>query len=275
MKAVFYNGIYSDFDTLSIPLTDRSIFFGDGVYDVIIGKGGGLYLKEAHLGRFYDNISKIGLTPYCEWEELEEIISRLISLSGYSEYTVYMQASGFSPSRTHQREPFPSNLLVTVSEYAPYEELSSVRLRTVKDLRGSICNIKTINLLPAVLASSECAFLGLDESVYVRDGIVTECSHSSVAIVKDGVLYTSPLSEKILPSVTRKRTLEICREHGIAYFERDFTKEELYRADEVLILSTTKLCMWAREVDLVRFERKKARLSEFLYSKLKKDYQNI
>lgn len=275
MGAVFYNGEFCDYESARIPLSDRSVFFGDGVYDVVIGKGNFLYLLDEHLERFYRNIGKIGLLPFCDRDTLTSIIMQLVKMSDCEEYLLYMQASGSSPTRVHARTNAASNLLVFITPYIVEKDFLPVRLRTAPDLRGNMCDVKSINLLPAVLASSESRRLGLDETVYVRCGTVTECAHSSLAIVKGGVLYTHPLTNAILPSITRKRSLSLLRDVGIRCEELPFGKEALYSADEVIVMSTTKLCRWACEVDGIRFSRKKMRISEILSKKLLKDYQNL
>ncbi len=275
MRAVFYNGIFTDFESASIPLCDRSVFFGDGVYDVLIGTENSLYLADWHLDRFYSNIEKIGLKPYCERGELLSLIKKLVSISGEPNFLLYMQSSARSPSRTHARCGTESNLLLCIFPYEIKEEFLSVRLRTSPDLRGNMCDVKSINLLPAVLASTKAQSEGLDECIYVRRGIVTECAHSSLAIVKNGVLITHPLSEAILPGITRRRALYFLSKAGIPYTESAFRREALYTADEVLIFSTTKFCRWASEIDGVRFSKKKAEIGQFLLRNLLKDYQNL
>ncbi len=274
MKAVFYNGIFTDYDTLKIPLTDRSVFFGDGVYDVAIGHGGKLFMGEEHLSRFFTNISKIGLLPYCNEAELKRVIKVLLS-GEKGDYILYMQSSGFSNDRTHSRKEKRGNLLLCVFPFSPVTEFSSITTRTVLDNRSNICDIKSLNLLPAVLASTRGEELGFEENVFVRDGFVTECSHSSIAIVKDGVLYTHPISSCILPSITRLKALQICKELGIRYEEVRFTKEQLYSADEVLILSTTKFCRWVSRLDNVEFDVNKAKIGRLICEKLIKNYKNI
>ena len=273
MRAVFYNGNFTDFENAKIPLYDRSVFFGDGVYDVVIGCEGSLYLFDRHLDRFYGNIDRIGLTPSYTKEELKEIIKKLISNSGLSEYLVYMQATGYSERRTHARESDKSNLLLFVTENRISTDPAPVRLRTVKDTRGSLCDVKSINLLPAVLYSTENEKSGYFESAYIRDEVVTECAHSSLAIVKNGVFKTHPLSPAILPGITRGRAMEILTKIGIKCLEEPFSKSELFSSDEVLILSTTKLCRQAFEIDGVRFSKRDAKIGDFLYKAFLKEYR--
>ena len=272
MRAVFYNGVYSDFDSLKIPLYDRAIFFGDGVYDVVIGHGGNFFILDKHLDRFYTNIERIGLDAYCQKDELIKIAEGLIDLSKEESYMLYMQASGFSRTRIHARADRRSNLLLAIFPFSESKNFTSMKARTVADRRGDMCDLKSINLLPSVLASTVGEDSGFEESIYVRDGEVLECAHSSIAIAKNGVLYTPPLSTKILPGITRAAALEICEELDIPYKEIYFSKEELYKADEVLILSTTKFCRWVSILDDVRFAKSQAKIGKIIFENLLKKY---
>ncbi len=250
MSIAYYNGDFCDFSKVRVPLSDRAVFFGDGIYDAAIGREGRVYLEDDHLDRFFSNAAKIGIPIKTKRKELSELIRSLISKNGFDEYFIYLQLTRFSKERTHS---YPnteiSNLLITLKEHslpAPDKEL---KLITLPDLRYSMCNVKTLNLLPAVLASKKAEEAGCDEAVFVRDGAVTECAHSNIHIIKDGVLYTHPNGKFILPGITRKRLLYFCERLGVPIKETPFTKSELYCADEVLVTSTTKLCLKATELD--------------------------
>jgi D-alanine transaminase len=83
----------------------------------------------------------------------------------------------------------------------------------------------------------------------VRDGVVTECAHSNIAILKDGVIITHPDSPKILPGIAKKRLLSVAASEGIEVCERPFAVDELFSADEILVTSTTKICLSACEIN--------------------------
>jgi D-alanine transaminase len=112
-----------------------------------------------------------------------------------------------------------------------------------------MCNIKTLNLLPAVIASRMASECGCDEFVFIRQGIVTECAHSNISIIKNGVFYTHPDSPHILPGITKNRLLYYCRKLGIECIEAPFDYEGLTSSDAVIVSSTTKLALLASEID--------------------------
>jgi len=118
----------------------------------------------------------------------------------------------------------------------------TARLVPVTDNRYGLCAIKTVNLLPNVLAATSAAQRQADEAVFIKDGYVTECSHSNIFILKDGVLITRPTDGTILPGITRARLISCAATLSIPVKERAFTLAELTEADDILITSSSKLC---------------------------------
>lgn len=135
-----------------------------------------------------------------------------------------------------------------------------MKLVTWDDIRYKMCNVKTINLVPNILAAEHAVSLGCDEAVQIRDMLVTENgeilrdavtegAHTNIFIVKNGKLVTAPLGSYILPGIARKHVIELCSEHEIDTEERYITRSELFEADEILITSTTTLVRAACELD--------------------------
>ena len=123
------------------------------------------------------------------------------------------------------------------------------RLISIPDTRFYHCNIKTLNLIPNVMAAQQASEAGCNETVFVRDGYVTECSHSNISMLKYCVFITHPLDNLILPGTERKHFIRWCGELGIPVKERAFTLEELYTADEILVTSTSHPSMRAMELN--------------------------
>lgn len=250
MSIAYYNGDFCDFSEIKIPLTDRSIFFGDGIYDAAIGKNGSVYLEKEHIDRFFGNADKLDIPINITRAELSDLIQKIIKKNVFEEYFIYIQLSRFSSERIHS---YPntqhSNLLITLRAHSLPDPNKELKLITLPDLRYSMCDVKTLNLLPAVLASRKASEAECDEAVFIRDGFVTECAHSNIHIIKDGVLYSHPNGKYILPGITRKRLLYFCEEFGVPVRESRFTLSELKGADEVLVTSTTKLALKATEID--------------------------
>lgn len=263
MRSAYYNGEYTDFEKIRIPLSDRSIFFGDGVYDAAIGHSGGIYLEKEHIKRLLDNAARLAIKTTLTHSDISEILREVAQRCPHGSYFLYFQLSRTANTRAHAYSNDCGSSFFAYAEPMPILR-HSLRLITTEDKRYRFCNIKTVNLLPSVIASKEAADAGCDEAVFVRDGIVTECAHSNIFIVKCGELITHPESDVILPGITRRRIINLCRELQIPCKLRPFTKDELYSADEIIVTSTSKLCLPASEIDGKRVGRGKYPLSKLL-----------
>lgn len=269
----YYNGSFGRREEIRIPLSDRAIFFGDAVYDVAIGFGGKIHQGEEHLRRLINNADALSFnSPYTQ-DALEELALEVIARSGYGAYTVYIQLSRDSEQRVHSPVGCRRvNLLITVDELAGNAFGGEVRLISLEDKRYRYCNIKTTNLLPAVTYSALADKAECEEAVLHRSGIVTECAHSNISILKDGVLYTHPECELILPGITRRHLLLGARRLGIEYREVPFSLSELYGCDECIVTSTTRLCRRGVRLDGVKIGGRDAdnyaRLSGFLLEEI-------
>ena len=119
----------------------------------------------------------------------------------------------------------------------------------MEDTRFFHCDIKTINLIPSVMASQQAKEAGCDEAVFHRGQVVTECAHSNVSILKGGVFRTAPLSNLILPGTARKHLIALAGQNGIPVDETAFTLDDLMAADEVIVHSSGTLCNAASKID--------------------------
>lgn len=249
----YYNGQFSKKEDVRIPLSDRVIYFGDAIYDIAIGAHGVLHLGDWHVERLLSGARALGYEHSYSHDFIVEIISECIIRSGAESYTVYMQLSRNAPVRSHGANVCNGvNLLITVDPSPLPKKSGGIKLISKEDKRYRYCNLKTVNLLPAVIYSTEAETKGYDEAVLVRDGVVTECAHSNISILKDRVLYTHPTDDKILPGITRRELIAISKETGIECREIPFTLRDLLLADDVIVTSTTKLLRRANELDGVK-----------------------
>ena len=268
----YYNGELGKLSDARIPLTDRAIYFAEAVYDVAIGQNGHVYQQKEHLKRLLFNANFVGLR--CpEVSEIESAITSLIDLFGKGAFLLYLQLSGYGDIRDHsRRDESRSNLLVTVSQLSN-PDYRSVALNSETDLRHSICNIKTTNLLCAASSSVRASKAGFDETVYIRDGYVTECSHSNFLMIRDGAIYSHPADNKILNGITKQNVERICKNEGIPFYERLFTLEEVIDSDGAVITSTTKFLRSVSSIDGIRL--KQSPLSDKIFDKLYSEYNKI
>lgn len=271
MSIAYYNGKFTSIDKARIPLTDRAIFFGDGVYDAAIGKNGKIYMQSEHVARFFKNAAAMGIPISESQETFTALLHNCVKLSGEDVFFLYFQATRFSKERVHAYgEKVGANILITVTKINEPTPDRTLTLSFFEDKRYSYCNVKTLNLLPSVLASTDALHRGFDEAIFLRGKTVTECAHSNVSIIKGEQLYTHPESTAILSGTARAKMIEAAISLGAVCREIPFSKDELLSADEVLVSSSTKLCARASRVEDKFFEQKKdslgAKICKIMYN---------
>ena len=268
----YFNGEFGRFDEVKIPLSDRSIYFGDGCYDVLLVRGGRVYQFAEHYGRLVGNCAALKIPFSFDARRMLSIIHRLCDLSCLSDAVVYIQVSRNGGKRQHEFDGgCVANLLVTVGDFMLCEP-SVLSAITVEDRRHHICNIKTVNLLCSVLALREANEAGCECAIFLHDGIVTEESRSNVFIFKNGRLVTHATDNKILPGIMRSNVISLARQIGIPVDEREFGIDELYGADEVFVSSTTKFLRRVGRIDGVCRGMMRNDIFEMLYGGLMDDF---
>ena len=272
----YYNGKIGRCNDISIPLTDRLIYFGDAVYDVITGHSGKLFLVNDHIDRLFLGMAKLNMIPYFTKDDLLVLIHTLINVSAYKSYLIYISCSRGADERRHSYlDCSYVNLLITIKEFYPQLNSDALKLITVDDERYNYCNIKTVNLLPSVIASTKADILGCDEAVFVKNGIITECAHSNIFIIKDNVLITHPESSSILSGTIRKYLIKNAADYNVLVNERAFSVEEMFSADEIIVTSTTKLAKEASIINNIEVGGKNPALLSIIKNSLDHAYYNI
>lgn len=247
----YYNGEIDLIENMKIPMLDRCIYFGDGVYEATFAMNHIIFALEEHVERIYNNANLLKINIPYRKEEIKAILSDLAKKVDSDKQFVYWQITRGTALRTHTYpKDIKGNLLVYITplNFIGMKD-EKIKLITLEDTRFFHCNIKTINLLPNVMASQAAEELGCEEAILHRGDRVTEGSHSNVHIIKNGVLKTAPTDNLILPGITRRHVIDICNNNNIPVSEKVFTLKELMDADEILITSSTKLVRAAKEVD--------------------------
>ena len=249
----YYNGKTGLIEEMTIPMNDRVTYFGDGVYDATYARNHKIFALSDHLDRFYNSCRLLKIPFDMPREELAKTLEDLVNQVDDGETFLYWQATRGTGMRNHAFPSTKPNLLVTVTPCKFKNVYKKLRLITLEDTRFFHCNVKTLNLIPSVLAAEATKQAGCDESVFYRvrgeQKIVTECAHSNVSMLKGGKFITAPLSNLILPGITRKHLIEICKELDIPVEEREYTLEELFDADEIIVSSSGSLGIGAYEMD--------------------------
>jgi D-alanine transaminase len=231
-EMLYLNGTFMPLSEGRIPVEDRGLQLGDGVYDVVKIMNGRPIWLEDHLARLDQTLEAIGMNSVTAEHRLDRVISEVAALSEVSYGMVYVQVTrGVAPREFE----IPSGVEPTVLAYArsrPAPDVAAIPagmvLHPVEDLRWVRCDIKCTDLLAAVLAKEEARKAGAHEALLLApDGTVREGGSSNIFAVIGGVLRTHPLDESILAGITRGRVLNIARRAGYAIEERAFTVAEV------------------------------------------------
>ena len=225
--------------TAHISVDDRAFLFGDGVYEVIRSYDGKLFSLAEHLRRLERSMAAVdlalpgGLDP-------ARLVSDLYRQSGLPDAKVYLQVTRGSEPRNHlfslDLEP---NVYINVSPLPSRGgDEAPLSVITTSDQRWQMCHVKTTSLIANVLARHQARLAGVDDAVFIREGIVTEATSSNVFLVVDGCLYTHPADNHILAGITRHHILALAADRGIPVREEKCAQALLAAANEVFLSGT-------------------------------------
>jgi D-alanine transaminase len=245
---IWLNGEIMPMADARLGIEDRGFQFADGIYEVIRLYDGKPFALLPHLQRLWNSAVDIRLTPPLTTDALATEIQTLIKRVQPGDAMLYMQLTRGVAPRNHL---IPDVVDPTLLFYIrPYErgpapgEGEGTKLLSVPDDRWKRCWIKTISLLPNVLAKNAAVAAGADEAVFIDAGYVTECSSSNLFAVIGGKLVTHPIGSKVLPGITRLVLLELAEELGIEVDERAIGEDEAPWASELFITSTLREISW-------------------------------
>ncbi|MFA1819866.1 D-amino-acid transaminase [Virgibacillus oceani] len=240
-------------DSLKYPYEERALQFGDGVYEVIRIYQGEYHLLKEHVDRLFRSAEAVKIKLDITNKELTDLLLELLEKNEVTEDgKMYLQVSRGSAPRDHI---FPAD--VTANMYGYIEDFprnvellkNGVSTITHRDVRWEYCYIKSLNLLPNVLAKQEAKEHGGYEAILHKDGLVTECSSSNVYMIKDGEIFTHPASNNILHGCVRMRVEDFAGELKIPFKEEAFEVEDIQIADELFLTSSTSEIMPIVKVD--------------------------
>jgi len=240
---VIYNHAFYDWNYMHINIEDRGYQFGDGVYEVIRVYNGKPFRLDDHINRLSNSAKEIRMEVPLGYDELVSKFHNLIKYENINNGTIYIQVTRGVEKRSHTFSKDIDPILISyVRELPrPLDQISQgIKVITTEDIRWLRCDIKSLNLIPNVLAKQTAVDNGAKEAIFIRNnGIVTEGSSSNFFIVKEKSLYTHPADNFILNGITRKVVKELADSLGIPFIEKKFTIEEVLQADELFISGTT------------------------------------
>lgn len=256
-RVVYVNGRYLPYANARVHVEDRGFQFADAVYEVCEVRDGGLVDMERHLQRLQRSLRELGISPPLSEAALRHVLRETIRRNRVSIGFVYMQVSRGVAPRDFALPPADTRpTLVCLARAIPAgradaQAVQGIAVITAPDIRWGRCDIKTVMLLPAVLAKEAAHQSGAKEAWLVdQDGYVTEGSSSNAWIVTgDGRLVTRELGHSILPGVTRATLIDVLRNEGLQLEARAFTPDEARAAAEAFITSATNTVMPVVSID--------------------------
>lgn len=241
----YLNGEYLPLSQARISPLDRGFLYADGVYELIPVFARRPFRLDAHLDRLQRSLDGIRLPnphPRAAWVE---IIRSLVDAAPWDNQSLYLQIT--RGAGTCRDMPFPEASSPTVFLFAaPLAEPSArqreagLKAMTVADIRWGRCDLKTLALLPNVLARQAAAEAGCDEAILLRDGYLSEGASSNIFIVQNGIILAPPKDHYMLPGTTYDVVLELAAQHGAPYQIRAISEAEMRTADELWRTSSSK-----------------------------------
>lgn len=252
MEIGFYKDHFIEINENVIPIQERGHQFGDGIYEVIRVYHGKPFMLKEHLDRLVKSAEAIMLQLPYTTEQIHEIINEGLVKSGLQEAEIYIQITRGIAPRAHLFPETPSVMSMTIRHARLIDEkkrTDGVSVTVMEDERWKNCYIKSLNLLPNVIAKQKAVSSGHEEAILIRDGYITEGSSSNIFIVKNGTLLTTPATNFILHGITRAAVIQLAIKCQIPFEEKKFDQNLLHQADETFITSTSAEILPISKID--------------------------
>ncbi|MBL1141822.1 MAG: D-amino acid aminotransferase [Proteobacteria bacterium] len=240
MSSVYINGKFKPLAEASINVLDRGFTFGDGVYEVIPVFNRKIFRFDEHLQRLDNSLKAIYMDNPLSKNEWSDIFNQLIDNFEDKDQSIYLQITRGVSERDHDISLADKPTIFAMSRPIVKKDLSSgIKAITSEDIRWQYCDIKAITLLPSVLLRHRAKEQGAKEAILIRNGYVTEGAASNVFMVEGNTVYTPPKNRHVLPGITRDLVVEILKRNDINIIEKTIELEQLLKADEIWITSST------------------------------------
>ena len=238
----YINNKFVNFKSAKIHIEDRGLQFADSVYEVIAVLDNNLIDLDFHLKRLKYSLRELEIKFTINKKNLNNIFLNLIKKNKTSNGIIYLQITRGIQFREHK---YQKNLTPTLIVYTrnksfnlPGKKFVGVKTITYKDLRWKRRDIKTVNLLPNIIAANMAKKKNAYEAILMQNGKVTEGTSSNIWIIKRNNLITHPANSDILKGVTRTSLLKIIKKTKLKLIEKQFTHKQLINADEVFLTSS-------------------------------------
>lgn len=252
-QLVYLNGRLLPLEEARVSVLDRGFMLGDGVYELIPVYRRKPFRLDEHLRRLRHSLDGIRLPDPMSDAQWREVIGQVMALQPADDQSVYLQVTRGAAPRDHA---FPRNTPPTVlvmsnplSRPDPAQFEQGVSAVSATDIRWGRCDLKTLNLLPNVLARQKAVEAGCAECILFRDGVLTEGAASNIFAVINGAILAPVKDHRVLPGITYDLVLELAQANGMAYEVRDIGEAEVRNADELWLTSSGREVQAIVELD--------------------------
>ncbi len=257
----YINNKYVNFKKAKIHVEDRGLQFADSVYEVIAVLNNNLIDLEFHLKRLKYSLNELKIKFSFSKISFEKIFTDLLKKNKTSNGIIYLQITRGIQYRDHKYEKklIPTLIIYTRNKKfnLPGKKFKGVKTITFEDLRWKRRDIKTVNLLPNIIAANKAKLMNAYEAILLQNGKVTEGTSSNIWIIKKNNLITHPANSNILKGVTRTSLLKIISKTSLKLIEKSFTHKQLLDADEVFLTSSGSFITPILQVDKKRINKGK------------------
>lgn len=257
MRIAYVNGQYVRHSEAAIHIEDRGFQFADGVYEVCEVRDGLIVDLTRHLNRLDRSLSELRITQPMSRAALTLVIREVLRRNRVRNGIFYMQVTRGAAKRDHFFPPEGTAPTITITAKSTDPSLlakkyaTGIKVITLLENRWDRVDIKTVGLLPNVLAKQQARDAGAHDAIFVtRDGMVLEGASANAWIVTpDGELVTRPAERGILKGITRTTAIDVAAKLGLVFVEREFSVDEMLSAREAFMTSATGICVPVVEVD--------------------------
>lgn len=250
-KIVYVNGKFVEEGRATISPFNRGFLYGDGLFETVRSYGGRLFALEEHFLRMEESAGFLRISLPFDLKQLGELLLLLLEKNNLEKDDGRIRinlARGGAKRGLFAEKDVPSEAVITVEAVPPGIERiqkEGIRLVIIRDIRidsrSSLSSHKTFNYIPGVLGLMHVEAAGGDEGIFLNyEGNVIEGVTSNVFMVKEGRIFTPPLSSGLLPGITRKKVIDVAQGAGFDLWESNITEEELFHADEIFITSSVR-----------------------------------
>jgi len=247
-RTVYVNGKFVAEEDATVSIFDRGFLFADSVYEVVTVMKGKLISFDAHMQRLASSLTQLTITHPSDASEIKKIQQQLVTRNQLDEGMIYLQVTRGQADRdfTYSDDLVPSLVMFTQASVVILNPKGATGITVVSrpDIRWQNCNIKTVSLLPAVMAKQFARNHSADDVWFTKGEIITEGGSSNAYIVdSDDVILTHPLDNTILPGITRSSVIDLAIKEGFRVEQRAFSTDEVRQASEAFISSASNLVM--------------------------------